>query len=284
MLAVGIAIVAAGVLLVVLLGLGVRWLLRRARARRRPARPSGVPRFPVVLVHGMCGFDELSVFGWRPAYFLGIGQHLADLGVKVHRAQLPPLASVPDRAAALVRFVRDLGAERVNLIAHSMGGLDARYAISRLGAADQIASLVTIGTPHHGTPLADVVQLQPVRAARALVKRLGLASECLDWLTPARMAAFNREIADHPEVNYASVVCRAGERFLGRNPLLLAPHAFVRWRAGPNDGLVPAESQRWGEILSEVRADHWAQIGWFTVHDARPVYTEIVAHLARAGL
>src|SRR5207249_8887306 len=43
----------------------------------------------------------------------------------------------------------------VNIVAHSMGGLDARYAISQLGLGGRVASLITIGTPHLGTPLAD---------------------------------------------------------------------------------------------------------------------------------
>src|SRR5439155_8289540 len=138
-----------------------------------------------------------------------------------------PLASVPERAARLVDFIREIGAPRVNVIAHSMGGLDGRYAIAKLGAGDKIASLVTIGTPHHGTPLADLGQVGPALTARALIKRLGLPSDSLDWLTQARMASFNAEIADDPRVLYASVVCRAGRGLWMRNPLLVASHAYI---------------------------------------------------------
>jgi triacylglycerol lipase len=167
-----------------LLVAGVVVLLLRRRAARRRRLGRGVPRYPVVLVHGICGFEEVRLFGWRRSYFAKVGEHLRMLGVTVHHARLPPLAAVPERAARLADFIRAIPAERVNVIAHSMGGLDARYAIAKLGAAERIASLVTIGTPHHGTPLADLVGNGPARAARALVKRLGLPSDCLDWLTP----------------------------------------------------------------------------------------------------
>jgi triacylglycerol lipase len=278
-------VIAAAVLLVLLLSAAAVWVLWQRRRRRRTSAPPAAAglKHPVVLVHGIVGFDEIRLFGWKRGYFAGIGQHLRELGVTVHQARLPPLASVPERAARLAEFIRGLGAERVNIIAHSMGGIDARYAITKLGLADKIASLVTIGTPHHGTPLAELGQIGPALTARALVKRLGISSDSLDWLTPSHMAAFNVEISDDPRVVYASVVCRAGGGLLGRNPLLVASHAYVKQRAGTNDGLVPAWSQRWGRMLCEIQADHWAQIGWFSTYDARPVYALIVQQLARDG-
>jgi triacylglycerol lipase len=279
-------VIAAAVLLVLMVAAAALWVLWSRRGRRLtsalPAAPMTL-KHPVVLVHGIVGFDEIKVFGWKRGYFRGIGQHLRELGVTVHQARLPQLASVPDRAARLAEFIRGLGVERVNIIAHSMGGLDARYAIAKLGLADKIASLVTIGTPHHGTPLAELGQIGPALAARAIVKRLGIRSDSLDWLTPTQMATFNVDIVDDPRVVYASVVCRAGGGLLGRNPLLVASHAWVKQRAGTNDGLVPAWSQRWGRMLCEIQADHWAQIGWFSTYDARPVYALIVEQLARDG-
>jgi triacylglycerol lipase len=280
------AIVAACLLLLLALTLATL-RVRRGRRRARPGQagpvtPPGL-KHPVVLVHGVVGFDEIRLFRWKRGYFSGISQHLQALGVTVHQARLPQLASVPDRAARLAEFIRSLPGERVNIIAHSMGGIDARYAIAKLGLADRIASLVTIGTPHHGTPLADLGQIGLALTARALVKRLGFPSDSLDWLTPTQMATFNVEIADDPRVAYASVVCRAGQTLRTRNPLLLVSHAYVRQKAGTNDGLVPAWSQRWGRMLCEIQADHWAQIGWFTSYDARPVYAMIIEHLAREG-
>ena len=85
-------------------------------------------------IPGRDPFDEINVFGWKRRYFMGIAHHLERMGVTVYQARLPPLAAVPERAARLLEFLRGISAERVNLIAHSMGGLDARYAIARLGA------------------------------------------------------------------------------------------------------------------------------------------------------
>jgi triacylglycerol lipase len=275
--------ISAAVLL--LAGAATGWAMwRRRRAARRRAGPRALPRHPVVLVHGICGFDEISVFGWKRRYFLGIAHHLERMGVTVYQARLPPLAAVPERAARLLEFIRGISAERVNVIAHSVGGLDTRYAIARLGAADKVASLVTIGTPHHGTPLADLGRIGPALLARAVVKRMGLPSDCLDWLTPARMKAFNAENPDDAGVVYASVICRAGDGLLRRNPILAPTHTYLRQRSGTNDGLVPASSQHWGQALCEIQADHWAQIGWFSARDIRPVYAMIVQHLATIGL
>ena len=59
-------------------------------------------------------------------------------------------------AAAILRQVP--GAEREHIIAHSMGGLDARHAIAHVpGLAGRVATLVTIGTPHRGSPVADAI-------------------------------------------------------------------------------------------------------------------------------
>ena len=48
-----------------------------------------------------------------------------------------------------------MSGQRVLIVAHSMGGLDARYMISRMGMEDHVAALLTITTPHRGSPYAD---------------------------------------------------------------------------------------------------------------------------------
>ena len=69
--------------------------------------------------------------------------------------------SVADSAGELKteieRILEETGAEKVNIVAHSKGGLDARYAITHLGLADRVASLTTINTPHRGCKFADVL-------------------------------------------------------------------------------------------------------------------------------
>jgi triacylglycerol lipase len=277
-------ILAAATAAFLLAGAGLWLWLRGRRIARRPLPPGAHLRYPVVLVHGLAGFDEIRVFGWRRTYFRGIALYLERLGATVFMPRLPALAGVPERAQKLADYVRRLNADKVNIIAHSMGGLDARYAIARLGLGDKVASLVTIGTPHHGTPLADLGHNRAARLTRGLIRRIGIPSDYLDWLTPQKMRQFNQEIVDDPRVIYASVAGRVGARRLRRNPLLIVPHAYLHLRAGSNDGIVPELSQRWGETWGETEADHWAQIGWFSWDDTRTVYATIVERLARQNL
>ena len=273
-------------LLLLLLAAGVALAVvavRRRRARRRAWKAFPAPRYPVVLVHGLMGFDELATGGPRLRYFRGVVDHLEKMGVKVYRPRLPALAAVPERAARLAEFVRAVPAERVNLIAHSMGGLDARWAITKLGLGEKVASLVTVATPHHGTPLAELKDAAPAAVLRGLANVIGLRSDALDWLTPERMVSFNADVLDDPRVLYGCVVCHAGEGLLWRNPLLVPIHRYLHRRAGTNDGIVPAASQRWGRELLEVKVDHWAQIGW-APGDARGLYEVIARELALQGL
>src|SRR5438132_10757919 len=136
MLAALLALAVAAAAVAVALGVR-RWL----RARRRAApRPAG-PRYPVVLAHGFLGFDHLALGANRHAYFRGVAAQLEKMGVKVYSPRVPPAAAIATRAERLAELIRALPDERVNIVAHSMGGLDARYAISRLGLADRVASL-----------------------------------------------------------------------------------------------------------------------------------------------
>jgi triacylglycerol lipase len=245
-----------------------------------------VPPLPVVLVHGLFGFDRIGVPGAKFDYFRGIAKHLGSLGCKAHAVRLPGSASVPERACALVEAIEALPHDRIDLIAHSLGGLDARYALSHLGLARRVRSLVTVGTPHRGTALADLALHGPLDWARRMIRALGLPIEALEWLGTDALAAFNADVIDVPGVRYACVV-GGMQREDSVVPLALAPaHAYLRRVAGPNDGLVPMASQYWGETLAEIEADHFAQIGWRVTarhtFDAAGLYAFVVARLGDA--
>jgi triacylglycerol lipase len=261
-------------LLLALSALSVAWVAARRRRRLRrelPARRTPRLRHPVVLAHGVLGFDEIEVAGRRHRYFRNIADGLTSLEAEFHHARVPATGAVADRAAKLAELIRSLPGERVNVIAHSMGGLDARYAISLLGLEDRVASLVTVGTPHLGTPLADLaLKGIPASAVRALSD-----------LTVASLESFNREVPDVPGVAYCSVAAHSD--LLDTNPLLWPSHAYLSQKAGRNDGLVPASSQRWGTVLREVEADHWAQIGWSSRFDAVALYADLLRELVGLG-
>jgi len=251
-----------------------RWL----RVRRRP-RLLTRPRYPIVLAHGFLGFDELALGSQRHAYFRGIATRLEQMGVKVYSPRVPPAASISTRAERLAALIRALPDERVNIVAHSMGGLDARYAISQLGLSGKVASLITIGTPHFGTPLADMGSKLLARIVRMLARFIDLRA-FVD-LTTAGMERFNQKVPDAPGVTYGSVVGRS--RKLGTHPLLWAPHVYLSKNGGPNDGLVPSTSQPWGEVVQEIEADHWAQVGWSGGFDAVGLYEELLRDLRGKG-
>lgn len=279
LLALLVALVLAGV--VVLLARRTRKVAPLEGVEPIPGRV-GVGALPVVLVHGLFGFDRAGLPGLRVHYFRGIVNHLESLGCHAHTVRLPRCASVPDRAKALVEKIEALGHERVDIIAHSLGGLDARYAIAKLGLASRVRALVTIGTPHHGTPLANFAVRGPLGLARKAIRLVGMPLHALDWLTPTALEQFNSDVQNVPGVRYACVV--GGVREAPPAISIVASHAYLRRVAGANDGLVPIASQYWGETIAEIDADHFEQVGWrLTVtrgsFDARALYALIVARL-----
>lgn len=243
-------------------------------------------RYPIVLCHGYFGFSHVGVRRLRQEYFRGVRAHLKQQGHVVFPCRVSPAAGIARRAEQLAEQLERIEAPRVNLIAHSMGGLDARYAISRLGLAGRVASLTTIGTPHRGTPIADASTLLigDWRNVRRLLDQLGANMDGLYDLTTQRMAEFNAAVTDAAGVIYASYVGRIEGGNPPAHPLLSPGYAYLARTAGDNDGLVPASSQRWGELLGTITADHWAQIGWSGNFDAPGFYAGLVGMLAARGM
>ncbi len=279
-----IAWAVVGLLLLLAAGLAAWWAWRRTRrppARRR--RIAAPPRYPLVLCPGLFGFGEIEVAGARLAYFRGVRARLERSSWDVNLAHVTGAASVEVRARELAAYIRALGAPKVNVIAHSMGGIDARFAVSRLGLAERVASLVTVGAPHRGTPLADLGEgLADRLGLRHALRRAGLSLDALRDLTVARMEAFNAEVPDAPGVLYGSVVGVA-PRALEVNPLLVPTYLWLERRAGENDGVVPGSSQPWGEVLARIEADHWAEIGWSRHFDAAGFYAWLARGLRDRG-
>jgi hypothetical protein len=121
------------------------------------------------------------------------------------------------------------------------------------------------------------------RLLRTAVRRV-LATADLDGLydlTPESMARFNRDVPDVAGVEYmcciATIDVPAVVR-LAKLPLLPAATVVA------GDGLVPCDSQRWGAVLCEINADHWAQIGWSPRFDAASFYVDVVRLLGERGL
>lgn len=147
------------------------------------ARPSfGAAAYPIVLAHG---FNASTTNSWA---FFKVKEALEADGSFVVLAEVEPFQGVAKRALTLGKQVDEarvafcearpkdgcLDTTKVNLIAHSMGGLDARYAVSVLGYAPRVASVTTISTPHGGSAVADV--------ALSLLPDDGLGRAAIDGL------------------------------------------------------------------------------------------------------
>ena len=244
----------------------------------------------------------------------------------MHAASVPPSSSIEDRAAKLSADISaavqqqhqqhqqkshdggdGAGVSAVNIIAHSMGGLDARYMISRLAPPNvKIASLVTIATPHHGSSFADsLLNRDPPHPAPIylpnlyrLISRTGLSTAAFSQLTTEYMRSeFNPATPDGPHTRYFSFGASTAQ------PGLLSPFR-PSWRIieqveGPNDGLVSVESSQWGDyrgtlvdvshldLINWTNRVKWAAREWVGMKrpfNAIALYLDIADMLAKEGL
>lgn len=249
---------------------------------------------PIVLQHGLFGFDEIRVGKLRYGYFHGIDRAIEARGHPLILARVHPTSSIEARAIKLKetienRLERYRG--KVVIFAHSMGGLDARYMISRLGMADRVGALVTISTPHRGSPYADwcLKNLGDRLGGLKLAKFLHLEIGALTDLTTVSCSRFNEANPDAPGVRYFSI--SAARHWHLIPPWLLHAHKIVYDAEGENDGLVSVRSAAWGEHLETWAADHMHAINRRVTIEIRnptgditPKYLQILDRLNREGL
>lgn len=254
-------------------------------------------KYPIVLAHG---FDASPSNRWG---FYRVAEALLEDGHDVYVATVPPYNRVSARAGFLQRAVDEAlsgsRARKVNLVAHSMGGLDARYLVSTLRYEGKVATLTTISTPHRGAEVADVMLLALPRAGDPLLDKLAemwgttyseLASGNTDLrgaltdLSLERSPSFNAENPDSDRVFYQSwagvtspfglvresdwaacegkVLRHAGTA--DRTHLTLLPMAAISGQGLkriPNDGMTTVASAKWGEFRGCIPADHLDEVG-----------------------
>lgn len=257
-------------------------------------------------------------------YWRGIKVALEELGCTVMIGRVPAFGAIEDRAEILDDFISKQCAQlrkdkpveeiynmennnhahdqessqqvarkhlgepvKVNLISHSMGGLDCRYLIWKNEADNrvrnyQVASLTTISTPHHGSECADF--LVKMTGENKLSKKILPPS--VYELTTQNMKAFNEKVIDSPKVTYFSYGARFTPKWF--NLFNITWHIMNKMKKVrgkhdsnhdqhflDNDGLVSVGSARWGEYLGTLDAvDHLDLINW--TNQARTVIDKVM--------
>lgn len=260
-------------------------------------------KYPILMVHGVF-FRDFRYFN----YWGRIPEVLQRNGATIFYGNHQSAASVADCGQELFdrikEIVEETGCEKVNIIAHSKGGLDSRYALSKLGAAPFVASLTTINTPHRGCEFADYLLSKIPQAQQdAVAKTYNAALKKMGDYNPDFLAAvydltadacsrLNESTPDAEGVYYQSVGSCMRVATGGRFPLNMT-HALVKYFDGENDGLVGKESFPWGDnfryltIKGKRGISHGDMIDLnrenFPEFDVREFYVQLVKELKEKG-
>ncbi len=275
-----------------------KWELDAVRAENEICRT----KYPLLMVHGVFfrDFRYLNYWGRIP-------KELVRNGATVYYGQQQSAAAVEDSgkelAARIRQIVEETGCGKVNIIAHSKGGLDSRAAIAHAGCAPYVATLTTINTPHRGCIFAEYLLNKAPEALRqkaaaaynATLKRLGDPNPdflaAVTDLTESACLARNQTTPDAPGVLYESVMSYCEKARHGKFPLNMT-YPIVKHFDGLNDGLVSVESAKWGTFtLLEPKGKRGISHGDvidlnrenIPGFDVREFYVKLAADLKRRG-
>lgn len=213
-------------------------------------------KYPILMVHGM-GFRDRKIL----CYWGRIPKILRQRGARIFFGNQDANASIEYNAAVLKNSLKkclaESGAGKVNIIAHSKGGVEARFLASSLGMSRHIASITTISTPHNGSATMDKIMKlpKPIMKAGSLITDVFMAISgdgkpetyrCLEQLTTSYMAGFNRKNPDVEGIYYRSYA------FEMKNPFsdifMAVPYIAVKLMDGGSDGFLTAEEVSWGDF------------------------------------
>jgi triacylglycerol lipase len=251
-------------------------------------------KYPVLLVHGSALRDRmLGIHYWGR-----IPAQMEANGARVYYGGTDAWGSIEDNARILKnnieKLIAEKGAAKINIIAHSRGGLEARYLISSLGFR-AAASLTTIATPHRGVKamnaalrIPDVLYKPASLGIDLLYKALGDTKS--DFYTSSRQlsekacAVFNQINADNESVYYQSYAARI--RHFYDDPLYMFFYPLVKRADGENDGVCPVESAKWGVFRGVIPVSHAAVIDLYKKNkpvDIPGFYVSILEGLSKKG-
>jgi triacylglycerol lipase len=218
-------------------------------------------KYPVILAHGIAMRDRGTVL----APWGRIPQVLKENDVEVFFGNTDAWGSIESNAellkATVDKILEETGKEKVNIIAHSKGGLDSRYMIWKYKYGEKVASLTTISTPHHGAVVADLILNLKSIHTKAAKKSLEDLSRLYNdvypdiytagySLTTTNMEEFNRIVTMDDRVYYQSIYSIMNN---AKDDLLFSSsYNYIIKEIGENDGLVSEYSARWGNNITKI--------------------------------
>lgn len=259
-------------------------------------------KYPIILIHGT-GFRDFKHIN----YWGRIPKALIAEGANIYYGSQDSWGTVEYNANIikdnLLNLISKIGCEKVNLIAHSKGGLEARFMISELNMENYVASLTTMSTPHHGSKTMDQFYSFPTFLYKFVAffvnsyfKMLG--DKKPDFYSTSKQFStyycekFNALITNSEHIYYQSYASIMKNSF--SDILMVIPHFVVRLFEGDNDGLVTPSSAMWGEFKGIIRGKTSRGISHadivdlrrrnYSKIDIRNIYIEIVEGLKLMGL
>lgn len=231
--------------------------------------------YPIVLSHGILGFDDSEglLFGIMK-YWGGMDDYLRSQGVSVLTPGKTAMNDLEYRGeemkVQILQWMAANGYSKVHVIGHSQGGLDSRYMITHQGMSSKVSSLTTLNSVHRGSPVADIALdvipdwMEPYVAI--VLNTLGgliYSDNDQDVIAMAvslrtdTLEVFNQTTPNAYGVDYFSY----GSKMAWADPIqhpmmvLLYPVTWagglVYGQGGANDGIVPLTSQKWGTWKGE---------------------------------
>ncbi len=226
--------------------------------------------YPIVLSHGVLGFDDTKgLVGGLIKYWGGMDEHLRSQGAAVLTPGTNPMQSVANRANdqknQINLWMAANGYSKVHIIAHSQGALVSRYMTSSLGMAPKVSTITSINGVNRGTPVADIALavipswLQPsVNIVINVLSKVIYGKTQQDLiamtssLTVANVNALNSTNPNMSGVKYYSYGSKVTLPDLIQHPIMGLAYP-ITWtggvfngQGGDNDGVVPLSSQKWG--------------------------------------
>ena len=223
-------------------------------------------KYPLLLVHGIFfrDFEKLNYWGRIPDELINNG---ATIYYGNHSSSLSVKDSAKELSNRILEIINETKCEKVNIIAHSKGGLDSRYAISNLGMDKYIASLTMINTPNHGCVFADyLLNKAPDKFKNKVASVYNFAFKKLGDKNPDFIAGvtdltshtvenLNKEMKKIDKIYYKSYGSVLKKATGGRFPLNITNN-FVKLFDGKNDGLVGINSFPYGDNFELIESPY----------------------------